>query len=142
MTLIQWTIRIPSALRWCCGCKHWAARRAAMRVRNAIVKWLGLKDLGGMAQIDRNRPLSDYRLGERVGIVTVLYLSDEEVVMGDDDKHLDVQVSLLKTVEGKVVVSTVVHLHNALGRIYMFFVKPAHRIIAPRVLAGIGSGTP
>jgi hypothetical protein len=110
---------------------------AAMRARNAIVKRLGLKDLGGMAQIDRTRPLQDYRVGERVGIFTVLHLSDSEVIMGDDDKHLDVQVSLLKTADHKVVVSTVVHIHNALDRIYMFFVKPAHRIIAPAVLTRI-----
>ncbi len=112
---------------------------AAMRVRNGIVKRLGLKDLGEMARIDRERPLQDYRVGERVGIFTVLHLSDEEVVMGDDDKHLDVQVSLLKTVDRKVIVSTVVCIHNALGRIYMLFVKPAHRVIAPAVLARIGN---
>ncbi len=110
---------------------------AAMRTRNAIVKRMGLKDLGHLSQIDPNRPLQDYRLGERVGIFTVLYISDDEVVMGDDDKHLDVQVSLLKTADHKAVVSTVVHIHNLLGRIYMFFVAPAHRIIAPSVLSRI-----
>jgi hypothetical protein len=113
---------------------------AAMRARNAIVKRLGLKDLGGMA-LDPNRPLQDWRVGERAGIFTVLHLGEDEVVMGDDDKHLDVQVSLLKTADSKVVVSTVVHIHNALGRVYMFFVKPAHRVIAPAVLARIGNGS-
>jgi hypothetical protein len=113
----------------------------AMHARNAIVKRLGLKDLGGMAQIDTNRPLQDWRVGERVGIFTVLHLSEDEVVMGNDDKHLEVQVSLLKTAQGKVIVSTVVHIHNALGRVYMFFVKPAHRVIAPAVLAQIGNGS-
>jgi hypothetical protein len=112
---------------------------AAMGARNAIVKRLGLKDLGVLSRIDRNRPLQDYRVGERVGIFTVLHLSDDEVVMGDDDKHLDVQVSLLKTADRKVIVSTVVHIHNALGRLYMLFVKPAHRVIAPAVLARIGN---
>jgi len=111
---------------------------AAMRARNAVVKRMGLKDLGGLAQIDQSRPLQDWRVGERAGIFTVLHLSEDEVVMGDDDKHLDVQVSLLKTADSKVVVSTVVHIHNALGRVYMFFVKPAHRVIAPAVLARIG----
>ena len=62
---------------------------AAMRVRNAIVKRLGLKDLGAMAQIDLGRDLRDYRVGQRVGIFTVLHLSEDEVVMGDDDKHLE-----------------------------------------------------
>jgi hypothetical protein len=107
---------------------------AAMRARNAIVKRLGLKDLG-VLRIDPNRPLQDYRVGERVGIFTALHLGEDEVVMGDDDKHLDVQVSLLKTADRQVVVSTVVHIHNALGRAYMLFVKPAHRVIAPAVLA-------
>jgi hypothetical protein len=109
----------------------------AMRARNAIVKRLGLKDLGVLSHIDSKRPLQDYCVGERVGIFTVLHISEDEVVMGDDDRHLDVQVSLLKTAEHQVVVSTVVHIHNALGRVYMFFVAPAHRIIAPRVLARI-----
>jgi hypothetical protein len=112
---------------------------AAMRVRNAIVKRLGLKDLGAMAQIDLGRDLRDYRVGQRVGIFTVLHLSEDEVVMGDDDKHLKVQVSLLKAAHRQVVVSTVVHVHNALGRIYMFFVAPAHRLIAPAVLSRIGN---
>jgi hypothetical protein len=113
---------------------------AAMHARNAIVKRVGLKDLGGgLSNIDRDRPLQDYRVGDRVGIFTLLSLSDDEVVMGDDDKHLDVQVSLLKQDGGrKAVVSTVVHIHNALGRVYMFFVAPAHRIIAPTVLSRIG----
>jgi hypothetical protein len=111
----------------------------AMRARNAIVKRLGLKDLGAMSRIDHDRPLRDYRVGERVGIFTVLHINDDEVVMGDDDKHLDVQVSLLKTADRKVIVSTVVHIHNALGRAYMLFVKPAHRVIAPAVLARIGN---
>jgi hypothetical protein len=48
-------------------------------------------------------------------------------------------VSLLKTADRKVIVSTVVHIHNALGRLYMLFVKPAHCVIAPAVLARIGN---
>ena len=112
---------------------------AAMRLRNAIVKRLGLKDLGTLAAMDPARELTSYRVGERVGIFTVLHLGEDEVIMGDDDKHLDVQVSLLKTPDRKVVVSTVVHTHNALGRAYMFFVAPAHRIIAPSVLSRIGN---
>jgi hypothetical protein len=35
----------------------------------------------------------------------------------------------------KVTTSTVVHIHNMLGHVYMFFVAPAHRIIAPTVLS-------
>ncbi|HEY8706862.1 MAG TPA: DUF2867 domain-containing protein [Burkholderiaceae bacterium] len=31
-------------------------------------------------------------------------------------------------------VSTVVHIHNLLGRVYMLFVAPVHRLIVPAVL--------
>jgi hypothetical protein len=112
---------------------------AAMRMRNAIVKRLGLKDLGVFSEVDRKKPIEAYAVGDQIGIFKILYLSESEVVMGDNDKHLNAQVSLLKTNDHKVVVSTVVHVHNTLGRIYMFFVRPAHRIIAPSMLSRIQS---
>ena len=130
--LALWLQMLGSTPRWV---------DAAMRLRNAIVKRLGLKDLGTLAAIDPARELETYRVGDRVGIFTVVHLGDDEVIMGDDDKHLDVQVSLLKTPDRKVVVSTVVHTYNVLGRVYMFFVAPAHRIIAPSVLSRIGNQT-
>ena len=41
-----------------------------------------------------------------------------------------------------VYVSTVVHIHNAMGRLYMFFVAPAHRIIAPATMARLAASPP
>jgi len=111
---------------------------AAMGLRNRIVERLGLKNLGHLGATQGGKPLSAYRVGDRVGIFTLLYLSEAEVVLGDADKHLDVKVSVLKQGQGAaatVAVSTVVHVHNALGRVYMFFVAPAHRVIAPAVRA-------
>jgi hypothetical protein len=64
-------------------------------------------------------------------------LSEDEVVLGDDDKHLRAHVSVYKA-RGKqqnVTLSTVVHVHNFLGRAYLFFVIPAHRLIVPPLLA-------
>lgn len=58
--------------------------------------------------------------------------------MQDDDKHLIVQLSVLKQTHDdthdKLTLSTVVHIHNTLGRVYMVFVGPAHKVIAPAVL--------
>ena len=123
--------------------------RALMFVRNKAVRLVGLKDLG---QLDDGHPpasgrsLRDarsYRVGDRAGIFRVHALSDSEVVLGDSDRHLDVQVSLMRLPgpEGTpsatftAAMSTVVHVHNALGRIYMLGVAPAHRVIAPAVVA-------
>jgi hypothetical protein len=111
---------------------------AAMSMRNRVVKRLGLKDLGELSAIDPDKPLASYRVGERLGIFTLLAVGDNEVVLGDNDKHLEVKVSVCKTTHAGrpgVAVSTVVHEHNLLGRLYMLLVGPAHRVIAPAVMA-------
>jgi hypothetical protein len=35
------------------------------------------------------KPVSEYRIGDRVGIFSLLYLSQDEVLPGDSNKHLD-----------------------------------------------------
>lgn len=114
-----------------------------MRLRNRVVAPFGIKDLGTLSGVDAQRAASSYRVGDRAGIFRVHALSDSEVVLGDSDRHLDVQVSLMRLPgpEGTpsatftAAMSTVVHVHNALGRIYMLGVAPAHRVIAPAVVA-------
>ena len=114
----------------------WVER--AMDLRNAVVSRLGLKDLGRLAGFDKKKPADAYRVGDRIGIFTVHHVSSDEIVLGDADKHLDVRLSLIKLDGGaRVVITTVVHVHNLLGRVYMAFVKPMHRLIAPAVLSRI-----
>lgn len=109
-----------------------------MRVRNRVVGLVGLKNQGSFTQgVDATKPAALYRAGDRLGIFTVMHVSDNEFIMGDDDKHLKVQISVCKTsTDGvpQLVVSTVVHEHNWLGRVYMVVVGPAHKIIAPATL--------
>ena len=110
----------------------------SMALRNAIVARLGLKHAGDLSSFDFSKKAKDYQVGDRVGIFTVYEISENEVIMGEDDKHLDVRLSLFTLDHGaRVVVSTVVHVKNWLGHLYMFFVKPMHRIIAPTVLSKI-----
>ena len=113
---------------------------ALMGLRNRIVARLGLKDLGrlGGRPQDLKAQASQYQVGDRVGIFVIRQLSPHEVVMGQDDRHLEVQVSLAKQLQGGQAVlclSTVVHVHNRLGRAYMAVVEPFHRIIARSMLA-------
>lgn len=105
-----------------------------MALRNRIVSRLGLKDLGHLGTLDTRKPAHAYRVCDRVGIFSLKYLSDQEIILGDSDKHLDVQVSIHKTASGTVSVSTVVHIHNLLGRVYMLAVGPLHKLIVPAVL--------
>ncbi len=111
---------------------------AMMGLRNRVVGLFGLKNLGHLGALSPLKEASAYEIGDRVGIFTLLSASDDEVILGDDDKHLDVKVSLCKVMRDNreaVAVTTVVHIHNLLGRIYMLFVAPMHRIIAPAVMA-------
>jgi hypothetical protein len=75
--------------------------------------------------------------GGRVGPFTVQSLRSDCIIVGDDDTHLNFRISVLKTErdgQGFITVSTGVEIHNSLGRIYMFVVKPFHRFLARYML--------
>lgn len=111
-----------------------------MTLRNKTVSLFGLKDLGGMGDFNSAKPDTDYLPGDRVGIFTLISNTPDEVLLGDSDKHLDVVLSIYKTNQDSdcsIVVTTVVHTHNLLGKAYMLPVTPLHKIIAPAVLARV-----
>jgi hypothetical protein len=116
---------------------------ALMVMRNQIVRLVGLKNLGSLSTAVNRKPVSAYKVGDRVGIFSLKRRQSDEVILFDNDKHLRVQLSLLKhVVNGKPVVSlsTVVHNHNRLGRFYMAIVGPVHSFIVPRMLAQVAHG--
>ena len=109
----------------------------SMRLRNAVVSRLGLKDLGSFDNVDEK---ASFQIGDRVGIFRLAHQSPNEVILEDNDKHLHVKVAVVIEDDvdnkGKVLsVSTVVHVHNNFGKIYMFFVEPMHKLIAPTVVS-------
>ena len=108
-----------------------------MRLRNRITSAIGLKDLGGFGDVDVNRPASDYQIGDRIGIFTLLQTSPHEIIVGDDDKHLRVTLSIHKG-DGILTVTTIVQVKNRLGRVYMLLVRPMHKLIAPATLRPLG----
>ena len=110
-----------------------------------MVRFVGLKDLGGLGELSPSKPASAYVPGDRVGIFTLISNSPNEALLGDRDKHLDVVLSVYKHPSDQggvqsISVTTVVHTHNLLGRIYMLPVTPLHRLIAPAVLTRIIGG--
>ena len=116
----------------------------AMGARNRIVQFAGLKNLGTLNGLDSTRRADSYQPGERVGIFTLFEQSFEEVLLGDKDKHLNVVLSVHRTptedgTNVLVSLTTIVHVKNFLGRLYMLPVTPAHRVIAPAVLGRIAA---
>lgn len=121
----------------------WVLRLLALR--NRVVALFGLH----AAEPWRPPPCAPaaWQPGDRVGIFRLVRLSDDEVIVGDDDHHLRVLLSLRREPArpgqpASVVLTTVVHLHNLLGRLYMLPVGPAHRVIAPAVAARVNGPQP
>jgi hypothetical protein len=108
--------------------------KALLRVRNVLVTPLGLKT--GRPG-DLRPPTREEITGcTYAGIFAVHSATPDEVVLGADDKHLDFRVSILRSAhDGLVALSTWVRPHNRLGRAYLAFVYPFHRIIVARCLA-------
>jgi hypothetical protein len=55
------------------------------------------------------------------------------MVVGEDDRHLDFRAAILQRTDAaggrELVVVTVVHCHNRLGRTYLAVIAPFHRTI-------------
>jgi hypothetical protein len=100
---------------------------ALTSVRDAIVAGLGLKTARQLAT------LAGDPAAKRISIFRVFDTSATEVVLGEDDKHLDFRVSILCTPPAspdggnQLTLSTVVHCHNRLGRTYLSLIAPFHR---------------
>lgn len=103
--------------------------RVLLGLRNRIVSVVGLKS---------SAPSS--RLG-LIGAFPVVSKSDDEVVLGFDDKHLDfrivVDVRAGSAVNQIVGVTTLVRRHNTLGRVYLMAVTPFHKAIVPTLLSRV-----
>lgn len=110
-----------------------------MALRNKVVLLLGLKDIGALGGLDHSKQVPAYLAGDRVGIFTLLSNTDDEALLGVSDNHLDVLLSVFRHPLDSngvrmISVTTVVHVHNLLGRLYMLPVAPLHRLVAPAVL--------
>lgn len=72
----------------------------------------------------------------------VLASTPQEIVTGDDDKHLSFRVSTRVTERGTAVVTTTVTIHNGFGRLYWGVVRFVHpRVVrsSMRVMARAGA---
>ncbi len=112
-------------------------------LRNKIVSVFGLKTSGNV--VDRQQQLDNFKCepGEQLGLFKVFNKTDNEVIIGEDDKHLNFRVSLFldksKNDKSKkdLTISTTVEFNNWFGRLYFLPVRPFHKFIVPTMLKGI-----
>lgn len=99
--------------------------KALMASRDAAVAPLGVKTSRAIA---RERQASD-----RIGFFPVQARTSRELIVGEDDRHLDFRASILLQ-DGPdgartLTMITVVHCHNRLGRWYLAVIAPFHGMI-------------
>jgi len=86
---------------------------------------------------------AECKIGEQLGLFKLFDKSENEFVLGENDKHLNFKVSLLlETVDKKLdkkrlTITTAVKFNNVFGRIYFFPVKPIHGVIVKSTLKNI-----
>lgn len=106
--------------------------RGLMMMRNALVAPFGLR---GAAEKVKT---SDTEIGG----FPVISVSDDRVVLGFDDRHLDFRIVIdvrQDRPSGQTLsVMTLVHRNNLFGRLYLATVMPFHKLIVRRMLSGIG----
>ena len=96
-----------------------------LNIRNKVVKYFGLKT--GM--VDEKLVSPPFKSGQQFGVFKLYSVGEAESIIGEDDKHLNFRISFMVDNGNELVMSTVININNMLGTVYMFFVKPFHRIL-------------
>lgn len=104
-----------------------------LKIRDLIVKPFGIKTSDEIEV----KVESHYPIGSKAVFFTVIDRNKNEIVMAEDDKHLNFRTSVMIEKDGKntnIYQTTIVQYNNFFGRFYFFFVKPFHRIIIKKEL--------
>src|SRR6202049_2555257 len=105
--------------------------------RNKAASSIGL-DAPTASEILHVEIKDHYAVGEKIGVWPIFSLSENEVVAGRNNKHMDFRLSVLKVPDGdrtSVVVSTICTVHNLTSKLYLFFVVPFHRYGVRKLMA-------
>lgn len=109
-----------------------------MKIRDALVAPFGLKKGADFVPGQGSSPVRA-EPGGSLGFFRVYERSSQELVLGQDDSHLNFRISLHWNSEalGETVVTltTVVFFNNLWGRAYFAVIQPFHMRIVPILLA-------
>jgi hypothetical protein len=112
-----------------------------LKFRNIIVKPFGLKT-DGTFSLEEIQTDIKYKIGDIAVFFKVIKRSEIELVMAENDKHLNFRTSVLiesLSENNKLKVSSlsIVKYNNLFGKIYFLPVKPFHRLIIKTLLKNL-----
>ena len=94
-----------------------------LSVRDSTVSLFGLKTTREL----RRRPGT-------INFFRVESVAANELVVGENDRHLDFRTSLMRQISATsggedLIITTVVHCHNFWGRAYLALILPFHKMV-------------
>jgi len=110
-----------------------------LAIRDFGVSLFGLKTT---AKLSANNTLkSSLRVGEPVNFFCVRAIYDHEVILGEDDKHLDFKISVSRAGPNSpdISLATLVRTHNWFGRLYLRMITPFHILIVSSSLKALSA---
>ncbi|MGY5809768.1 DUF2867 domain-containing protein [Rhizobium sp. LEGMi198b] len=106
--------------------------RSLLKLRDTVVSVFGLKSTGHHS----------LNTSETIGFFPIVSKSENQVVLGFDDKHLDFRVVIDVRDDGQgrrlIDITTLVKRKILLGQIYIAVITPFHRLIVETVLTDFG----
>jgi hypothetical protein len=82
-------------------------------------------------------PNGKLSIGEKSGLFPVIKKTMNEVLMGEEDKHLSFCLSIYLEDDGAaryVTATTIVKYNNWFGKFYFAFVRPVHQLLVPSTM--------
>jgi Protein of unknown function (DUF2867) len=109
-----------------------------MRLRDTIVKPLGLKTSDDLEADGVSGQVGDQQVGDRMGLFRIYSIDEHEIILGEDDTHQDFRVTLLRSPgqPTKLYVATCCQRHNWFGFLYLATILPFHKLIVKGMLDG------
>lgn len=101
--------------------------RILLALRDAIVSPFGLTTAASARHAD----------GDKIGMFPVVSDTSQRLIAGFDDSHLDFRVVIDVAPNGtgqRITATTVVLMHNWLGRAYLTVIDPFHRLVVRAML--------
>ena len=110
--------------------------KSLMGLRDVLVAGFGLKTSRQL-----KAAAASTRDGQHIQIFRIIEKSAGEIVLGENDKHLDFRLSVMlhttstsNELQRYLTLSTVVHCHNTLGHTYIQLIAPFHRAVVQSFL--------
>ena len=110
---------------------------ALLSARDIGVSPFGLKTTASLTKAGAIQPT--VAVGEPINFLCVRSIAEDEIILGEDDRHLDFKIALRRDREdpGRISLATWVRTHNRLGDFYLRAISAFHVLIVNARLAAL-----